>query len=83
MSPLPANALDALPNKQLLETPQALVDGAHVLRHVRIYFDMRRSRIARRRQHQSTMEHPFTAQMLPTSPRLARGAVFTRTLGAS
>jgi len=26
-----------LPNKQLLQTPQTLVDCAHVLRHVRIY----------------------------------------------
>jgi hypothetical protein len=36
-----------LPNKPLLQTPQTLVEGAHVLRHVRIY-DMRRSRTARR-----------------------------------
>ena len=25
----------ALPNKQLLQTPQTLEEGAHVLRHVR------------------------------------------------
>jgi len=31
-----------LPNKRLQQTPQTLVDGAHALRHVRLY-GLRRS----------------------------------------